>query len=152
MVLRGGCLWPCSARTVECEQRQRCLRGQSFNIDYKLEQGSMADRLQLWVCAALKCPAPVGGSQALVHEERLQLCACLWERMSRDATATEPATDRGWDLGEPQWESCQRQLLSPRHRQSEKERERCWEHDRGERESAYSDHRDLCCTSPVWKQ
>lgn len=115
--LRGGCLWPCSARAVECEQQQRCLRGQSFNIDYKLERGSRADRLQLWVCTALKWPAPVGGSQALVHEERLQLCACLWERMSHDATATEPATDRGRDLGETQWESCQQQLLSPHQRE-----------------------------------
>lgn len=115
VVLRGGSLWPCSGRAVECEQRQRCLRGQSFNIDYKLERGSRADRLQLWVCAALKWPAPVGWSQALAHEERLQLCACLWERMSRDATATEPATDRGRDLGESRWESCQQQLLSPLH-------------------------------------
>lgn len=100
---------------VECEQRQRCLRGQSFNIDYKLERGSGADRLQLWVCSALKWPAPVGWSQALAHEDRLQLCARLWERMSRDATATEPASDRGRDLGEPRWESCQRQLLFPLH-------------------------------------
>lgn len=107
---------------VECEQRQRCLRGQSFNIDYKLERGSGADRLQLWVCAALKWPAPVGWSQALAHEDRLQLCARLWERMSRDATATEPASDRGRDLGEPRWDSCQRQLLSPLHC-SQRERE-----------------------------
>lgn len=31
-----------------CEQRQRCLWGQAFNNDYKLEQGTGPDRLQLW--------------------------------------------------------------------------------------------------------
>lgn len=31
-----------------CEQRQRCLWGQAFNNDYKLERGTGPDRLQLW--------------------------------------------------------------------------------------------------------
>lgn len=31
-----------------CEQRQRCLRGQAFNNDYKLERATGPDRLQLW--------------------------------------------------------------------------------------------------------
>ncbi|GAA6086054.1 uncharacterized [Tachysurus ichikawai] len=31
-----------------CEQRLRCLWGQAFNNDYKLERGTGPDRLQLW--------------------------------------------------------------------------------------------------------
>lgn len=45
---------------------------------------------------ALKCPSPVAMSQAPLHEETLELCDCLWERMSRDARVTEDGG--GWDV------------------------------------------------------
>ncbi|KAI9537233.1 hypothetical protein NQZ68_027267 [Dissostichus eleginoides] len=44
----------------------------------------------------LKCPPPVAGSQAPSHEETLELCGCLWERMSCDARVTERRMAEGW--------------------------------------------------------
>ena len=44
----------------------------------------------------MKCPPPVAGSQAPSHEETLELCGCLWERMSCDARVTERRMAEGW--------------------------------------------------------
>lgn len=75
-----------------CEQRHRCLRGQAFNNDYKLE---LAARATGCSCGpgVLWCPPRLfPGPRPRSHEETLELCGCLWERMSRDARVTE---DRG---------------------------------------------------------
>ncbi|CAM4576494.1 unnamed protein product [Leuciscus chuanchicus] len=102
--------WP---KTVtRCPGFTRTLRRKESREDVKVRRDGDLLRPSLFSpCRSGHTIADVvsrGGSfgrGALAHEDRLQLCARLWERMSRDATATEPASDRGRDLGEPRCES-----------------------------------------------
>ncbi|KAJ8400389.1 hypothetical protein AAFF_G00397720 [Aldrovandia affinis] len=76
-----------------CEQRHRCLWGQAFNNDYKLEL--VLERQAAAVRpAAFEAPPSLGRARPPTHEETLQLCSCLWERMPCDATATERSRAR----------------------------------------------------------